>query len=166
MDNEKTEKTEKTVTKVWTKEDVVIHAASILAAEVYRDLVSLTRVQLGIETGNISEITDKSRRDLSRLGYDLLPLASYMAEEEYDLTFGESSIKLVSLSVDRTEATFTVNIMDGTSMEILKFRDDADEAWIHADLRVWRECSSFKTDLTIRFVTVKKKQNTLSLMGC
>lgn len=158
--------TEKTVTKTWTKEDVFLNGAVILAAEVYRDIVSLIRVKLGIETGNISDITDKSRRDLNRLGYDLLPLASNMAEEEYDLAFGDSSIKLVSLSVDRKEATFTVNIMDGTSMETMKFRDAADEAWIHADLRVWREGSSYKTDLTIRFVTVKKKQNTLSLMGC
>lgn len=163
MDNEKTEKT---VTKVWEKTDVLIHAAAMLADEVYRDIVSLIRVQLGIETGNISDITYKSRRDLNRLGYELLPLASNMAEEEYDLAFGNSSMKLVSLNVDKTEATFTVNIMDGTSMETLKFRDAADEAWIHADLRVWREGGSFKTDLTIRFVTVKKKQNTLSLMGC
>ena len=157
---------EKTVTKTWTKEDVFLNGAVILAAEVYRDIVSLIRVKLGIETGNISDITDKSRRDLNRLGYDLLPLASNMAEEEYDLAFGDSSVKLVSLNVDRTEATFTVNVMDGTSMETMKFRDAADEAWIHADLRVWREGSSYKTDLTIRFVTVKKRQNTLSLMGC
>lgn len=149
-----------------TKEDVFLNGAVILATEVYRDIVSLVRVKLGIETGNISDITDKSRRDLNRLGYDLLPLASNMAEEEYDLAFGDSSVKLVSINVDETEAMFTVNIMDGASMDVMKFREAADEAWIHADLRVWRDGSSYKTDLTLRFVTVKKKQNTLSLMGC
>lgn len=155
-----------TATKVWTKTDAFIKASVVLADEVYRDIVSLIRIKLGIEVGNISDITNKSRRDLNRLGYEMLPLAHNMAEEEYELPFGDSSVKLVSINVDETEVMFTVNIMDGASMDVMKFREAADEAWIHADLRVWRDGSSYKTDLTLRFVTVKKKQNTLSLMGC
>lgn len=157
-----------TFAKDWTEEDKLIAEAIRGGDNVYLGLRELIMVQLGLETGNISDITIKSRQDLNRLGNTLFNLAHYMEEKEYDLAFGPCRIRLASMSVDGTEALFIAGVTyehDPLS-ETLKLRNCADEAWIHADLRVWRDGSSVKTDLTLRFVTVKKKQNTLSLMGC
>lgn len=151
-----------------TEETKLIAEAIRGGDDVYCGLRELIMVQLGIETGNISDITIKSRQDLSKFGDTLFNLVHYMEEKEYDLAFGPCRIRLTSMSDGRTEALFTAGIAYNHDplLETLKLRNNADEAEIYADFRVWKDGDSCKTDLTIRFVTVKKRQNTLSLMGC